>query len=157
MNFKINRPILKIKKNNVKNMNRLSGYILNLYFRFPGIRLFFMMMVIFIIFSFVTVMVMISDQVKTDPVGWDKMKIISPAGVKAKSVHADRRGNLVAAIFEGVSKGNTGIYITLSFDGGSVFIAPLKIAEFKSEISNNPRVAISTKGEICATWYVLVR
>lgn len=136
-------------------MNRLSGYILNLYFRFPGIRLFFIMMIIFIIFSFVSVMVMISDEVKTDPVGWDKMKILSPAGVSAKNVHADRKGNLVAAVFEGITKGNTAIYITLSFDGGTSFAAPVKISEFKSEISNNPRVAISGKGEIYTTWYVL--
>jgi len=114
-----------------------------------------MMMIIFIIFSFATVMIMISDQVKTDPVGWDKMKILSPAGVTAKNVHADRKGNLVAAVFEGIYKENTGIYVTLSFDGGTRFIAPVKISEFKSEISNNPRVAISTKGEICVTWYVL--
>ncbi len=136
-------------------MNKLSGYILNLYFRFPGIRLFFMMMIVFIIFSFATVMVMISDQVKTDPIGWDRMKTLSPAGVTAGSVHADRKGNLAAAIFEGKSKGNTGIYVTLSFDGGVQFIAPHKISEFKSEISNNPRIAISTRGEIFATWYVL--
>ncbi len=136
-------------------MNRISGYILNLYFRFPGIRMFFMMMIIFIIFSIISVVVMISDDVKTDPVGWDKMKILSPAGVAAKNVHADRKGNLVAAVFEGITKGNTGIYVTLSFDGGTGFIDPVKIAEFKSEISNSPRVAISSKGEIYATWNVL--
>lgn len=136
-------------------MNRLSGYILNLYFRFPGIRMFFMMMIIFIIFSFISVIIMISDEVKTDPVGWDKMKILSPSGVSAKNVHADRKGNLVAAVFEGGSKGNSAIYITLSFDGGTSFVSPVKITEFKSEISNNPRVAISNKGEIYTTWYVL--
>lgn len=136
-------------------MNRLSGYILNLYFRFPGIRMFFMMMIIFIIFSFISVVIMISDEVKTDPVGWDKMKILSPAGIPAKNVHADRRGNLVAVVYEGNSRTDKGIYITLSFNGGAGFIEPVKIASFKSEISNNPRVAISSKGEIFTTWYVL--
>ena len=136
-------------------MNRITGYILNLYFRFPRIRLFFMMMIIFIIFSFISAVIMISDEVKTDPVGWDRMKILSPAGVTASSVCAERKGNLVAAVFEGKSKGNTGIYLTLSIDGGATFFDPVKIAEFKSEISNNPRVAISSKGEIYTTWYVL--
>ncbi len=117
--------------------------------------MFFMMMIIFIIFSIISVVVMISDEVKTDPVGWDKMKILSPAGVTARNVHADRKGNLVAAVFEGASKGNTGIYVTLSFDGGTSFIDSIKIADFKSEISNSPRIAISSKGEIYATWYVL--
>jgi len=136
-------------------MNRLSGYILNLYFRFPGIRLFFTMIIIFIIFSIISVALMISDDVKTDPIGWDKMKFLSPAGVPAKNIHAGRRGNLVAAVFEGSIKGRTGIYVTLSFDGGAAFSDSYKISEFASEISSNPRVAISGRGEIYVTWYVI--
>lgn len=136
-------------------MNRLSGYILNLYFRFPGIRLFFMMVIIFIIFSIVSVVLMISDDVKTDPVGWDKMKILSPAGVSARNVHADRKGNFVAAVYEGTTKRNKGIYVTLSFDGGITFTDSVKISEFRSEINNNPRVAVSGRGEIYVTWYIL--
>ncbi len=137
-------------------MGRISGYILNLYFRFPGIRMFFLMMIVFIIFSIVSVMLMVSDQVKTDPVGWEKMKIISPAGVSAKNIHADRRGSLVAAVFEGTTKSSRGIYITLSFDGGNSFSSPQRLTEFPSEISGNPRVAISPTGEIYAAWYILM-
>jgi len=98
---------------------------------------------------------MTSDDVKTDPVGWDKMKILSPPGIQAKNAHADRKGNLVAVVFEGIRKGTTGIYITLSFDAGTSFTELVKISEFKSEINTNPRVAISSKGEIYTTWYVL--
>lgn len=113
------------------------------------------MIIIFIIFSIISVALMISDEVKTDPVGWDKMKFLSPAGVPAKNVHAGRRGNLVAVVFEGSSKNKTVIYSTLSFDGGNSFTEPNIISEFASEISSNPRVAISGKGEIYITWYVI--
>ncbi len=136
-------------------MNRLSGYILNLYFRFPGIRLFFTMVIIFIIFSIISVALMISDEVKTDPVGWDKMKFLSAPGVSAKNVHAGRRGNFVAVVFEGSSGNKTVIYSTLSFDGGNSFTEPRVISEFASEISSNPRIAISGKGEIYITWSVI--
>jgi hypothetical protein len=136
-------------------MNRLSGYILNLYFRFPGIRLFFTMIIIFIIFSIISVALMISDEVKTDPVGWDRMKFLSPARVPAKNVHAGRRGNLVAVVFEGSSKNKTVIYATLSFNGGNSFTEPSVISEFDSEISSNPRVAVSGNGEVYITWYVI--
>jgi len=98
---------------------------------------------------------MVSKDVNTEPVGWDRVKMISPSGVIAKNVNIDRKGNLIAAVFEGTSGGSSKIYISLSFDGGNNFIDSIKLAEFKSQINNNPRVAISNKGKIYVTWYIL--
>ena len=136
-------------------MNRISGFILNLYFRFPGIRLFLLMIIVFIIFSIISTALMISEDVKTDPVGWEKKKYLSQRGITAKNIHVDRKGNLIGVVFEGVARENTGIYVSFSFDGGTSFINPVKIEEFKYVISNNPRIAISTKGQIYVSWHVL--
>ncbi|MCL2155362.1 MAG: exo-alpha-sialidase [Leptospirales bacterium] len=136
-------------------MNSLTGSLLALYNRFPRIRLFILMIFLFVIFSIISSVLMVSKDVKTEPIGWDRAKIISPAGITAKNVHVDQKNNLVAAVFEGVSGGRSRIYISLSFDEGNNFLDPIKLAEFSSEINNNPRVAVSSQGKIFVTWYLL--
>ena len=136
-------------------MNRFTGHFLALYNRFSGVRLFILMIFLFVFFSLITTALMVSEDVKAEPIGWDKTKIISPTGLIAKNINADQRGNLIAAVFEGTSGGSSKIYISLSFDGGSNFLDPIKLAEFKSKINNNPRVAVSNQGEIYVTWYLL--
>ena len=136
-------------------MKRLSGIILYLYFRFPRLRLFISMLFIFIIFSIAAVIVTQSYDVRTDPQGWERPKQISPRGISSRNPSADIRGNLVAVAFEGDSGGLSRIFASVSVDGGNDFIPPVKIAEFKSSINNNPSVAISKSGEIYVTWYIL--
>ena len=136
-------------------MNRFTGYLLALYNRFPRLRLFIFMVFLFVFFSITSTVLMVSKDVRTEPVGWDRMRTISPSGLAAKHADVDRQGNLIAAVFEGLSDGNSRIYISFSFNGGNSFSEPIRLAEFKSKINNNPRVAISNQGEIYVTWYLL--
>ncbi len=136
-------------------MKRLSGILLTLYFRFPGLRLFFLMVLIFIIFSITTVIVFQSEDVRTDPQGWERAKLISGKGVLSKNPAADSRGNLIAVAYEGDIKGKSGIYLTVSVNGGADFIPPVLIAEYGTSINKNPGVAISRNGEIYVVWNIL--
>jgi len=136
-------------------MKRFSGILLSLYFRFPGIRLFFFMILIFIVFSISTVILFQSEDVRTDPQGWEKARLISGRGIKAKSPSVDSRGNLIAVIYEGDSRGSAGIYVSVSVNAGADFIQPVKVAEYSTSIRKNPGITISRSGEIYAVWNIL--
>ncbi len=136
-------------------MKKLSGIILNLYFRFPGVRLFFLMILVFIISSITTVILFQSEDVRTDPVGWERGRIISGKGIVSKSPSVESKGNLVAVAYEGDIKGMSGIYVSISVNSGGDFIPPVKIAEYKTSINKNPGIAISSSGEIYVIWNLL--
>jgi len=136
-------------------MRRLSGILLTLYFRFPGVRLFLLMVLIFIVFSITTVILFQSEDVRTDPQGWERAKLISDRGIDCGNPAADSRGNLIAVVYEGTFKGMSGIYASVSVNGGADFIQPVKIAEYSTSINKNPGVAISRGGEIFVVWNIL--
>ena len=136
-------------------MKRLFSIISDLVFRFPRLRLFAGMVVIFILFSVLTVIFTRSDQVTTDPVGWERFMSYSPAGVRCSNVSGEKNGNTVAIVYEGSRGGKKGIYVNISFDGGLSFLAPRKIAEFVSQINNAPCIAVSDSGEIRVAWYFI--
>ncbi|HPS57490.1 MAG TPA: sialidase family protein [Spirochaetota bacterium] len=136
-------------------MKRLFSIISDLVFRFPRMRLFAGMVLIFVLFSVLTVIFTQSDQVTTDPVGWEKFMSYSPAGVQCSNVSGEKNGNTVAIVYEGSRGGKKGIYVNVSFDGGLSFLAPRRIAEFVSQINNMPCAAISDSGEIRVAWYFI--
>ncbi len=136
-------------------MRRLTGILLTLYFRFPGVRLFLLMILIFIVFSITTVILFQSEDVRTDPQGWERAKLISDRGIESGNPAAESRGNLIAVVYEGAFKGMSGIYASVSVNGGADFIQPVKIAEYSTSINKNPGVTISRGGEIYVVWNIL--
>jgi len=136
-------------------MRRLSGILFSVYFRFPGVRLFLLMVLIFFVFSITTVIVFQSEDVRTDPQGWERGKQISERGVESGNPAAESRGNLIAVAYEGKTKGASGIFVSVSVNGGADFSQPVKIAEYTSSINKNPGVAISREGEIYVVWNIL--
>ncbi len=136
-------------------MKQLFSIISALVFRFPRMRLFAGMVVIFILFSVLTVIFTRSDQVTTDPVGWERFMSYSPLGVVCSNVTGEKNGNTVAIVYEGSRGGKKGIYANVSFDGGISFLAPRRITEFESQVNNTPCVAISDSGEIRVAWYYI--
>ncbi len=137
-------------------MKNILNIIVYLHFSFRGLRTFLYMLLLFLMFGIVSVIIMDSDDVRTTPVGWGKQKILSPAGTGYGNVSADKKGNLLASVYEGHRSGLSKIYISVSFDEGKSFVRPVKIAEFQSKIKNNPRVAISKEGYIYVVWHHLV-
>ncbi len=134
-------------------MKRLFSIISGMVFRFPRLRLVVFMLMIFVLFSVLSVIVTQSDQVSTDPVGWESFRVYSPAGVECRSVNTDRNANTIAIVYEGASKGTSGIYVNASFDSGMSFMPAVKIAEVDSQVNSTPCVTISDNGEIRVAWY----
>ncbi len=106
-------------------------------------------------FFIVAAIIFISENVVTSPVGWEKQSVISPAGVPARNVNVDKRGNLVACVFEGQKSGNSNIFLSVSFNGGTDFLKSRSIFQFRSSTSNNPRVTIDRNGVFYLCWYRL--
>lgn len=136
-------------------MRRLSGILFSIYFRFPGVRLFLLMVLIFSVFSITTVIVFQSEDVRTDPQGWERGKQISDRGIESGNPAAESRGNLIAVVYEGKTKGASGIFASVSVNGGADFLQPVRVAEYTSSINKNPGVAISRDGEIYVVWNIL--
>lgn len=136
-------------------MKRLSGILFSIYFRFPGVRLFLLMVLIFSVFSITTVIVFQSEDVRTDPQGWERGKQISERGIESGNPAAESRGNLISVVYEGKMKGTSGIFASVSVNGGADFLQPVRIAEYTSSINKNPGVAISRDGEIYVVWNIL--
>jgi hypothetical protein len=117
--------------------------------------LFVASIVFFLLFAIFSAIVFQSEDAVTDPVGWGKPKYISPAGVDAKNVSTDRRGNFIVSVYEGEVSSKRNIYASISFDSGISFIEPVLINSFESKINNNPRVSISSQGNIYVMWHLL--
>lgn len=117
--------------------------------------LFLFSVMLFLLFVFISAVVFQSHDVVTDPVGWARPAAISPAGVEANNVNTVRRGNLVAAAYEGEGAGGKNIYVSISFDGGISFIEPVVIAAVDSKINNNPGITVSSGGELHVMWHIL--
>jgi len=136
-------------------MKKLSSIIIYLYKRFSRLRVVLPFFLFSAMFFIISAAVFISKNVITSPVGWEKQSFISPAGVPAKNINAQKRGNLLACVFEGNKSGYSSIYLAVSFNGGTDFVKTRKIVQFKSDISNNPRIAIDRNGKFYLCWYQL--
>jgi len=139
----------------VNDMKRLFSIISDLFFSYSRLRLILGMLFMFILFSLLTVILTRSGEVKTQPAGWENFRRYSPAGVQCRNVNSDRNGNTCAIIYEGMYRGEKGIYVNVSYDAGGSFMPPVKIAGFQSQINNAPCIAISGKGDMHAVWYVI--
>lgn len=94
--------------------------------------------------------------VVTSPIGWDKDFYISPYRMIAKNVELTSKGNLIVAVYEGKEGKVSGVYASISFNGGKKFLSPVRIAVVSSEIQLKPHAAISGDGHIAVVWQNLV-
>jgi hypothetical protein len=132
------------------------AYIVYLYFRLSFIRKFIWSLLIFLIFSLVSVIIFTSSRISPNPIGWERTFYISGREVTAKNIQLVTSGNFVAITFQGRQEGKAGIYVSVSFNRGSRFLAPVKIAELSSDIQGYPVIAISGKGELTVAWQDMV-
>ncbi len=133
-------------------MNRLISYLFNLSFRFPFVRHCIWFVVLLGVVVMAGGVVFYARDVVTSPVGWDRTFAISPVSASARNVRIASRGNFIAAVYEGKTGDQRGIYVTVSFNGGASFLAPIRIATVSSSINNIPHVAISSNGHLTAAW-----
>lgn len=133
-------------------MKRLISYLFNLSFRFPFVRQFIWFAVLLGIVVMAGGVVFYTRDVVTSPVGWEKTFAISPVRASARNVRIASRGNFIAVVYEGKMGDQRGIYVTVSFNGGTSFIAPIRIATVSSSINNIPHVAISSNGHLTVAW-----
>ncbi|MBN2401537.1 MAG: exo-alpha-sialidase [Spirochaetes bacterium] len=101
------------------------------------------------------IMIFDNSRVSTLPVGWEKKYYITPYDLNVKNIKLDRRGSIIAVVYEGEKNKSSGIYISLSFDDGAKFLQPVKIAEISSKTDSYPDVSVSRNGHIAAVWQKL--
>lgn len=133
------------------------SYIVYLYFRLSFIRKLIWSLLLFLVFSVVSVIIFTSSRISTNPIGWEKTFYISGREVTAKNIQLVSSGNFVALTFQGRQEGNAGIYVSVSFNRGSSFLAPVKVAYLSSDIQGYPVIAISGKGELTIAWQDMVK
>ncbi len=132
-------------------MNMLSG-IIRIYLRFPHFGRFLWSIIAVIIIGIVSAVIMKTDDISTMPTGWEKSEYMSAYNIRAKDARSASRGNYIIVVYEGVEEGRTGIYASISFNGGYKYLPPVKIADIKSDIGSNPHPAVSSTGIITVAW-----
>jgi len=133
-------------------MKIFTTYILQLSFRFRYLR---HLIWTFLVILFLTLLVSVffpERNTVTRPVGWERSFYVVPAALKTKNFHAAALGKLVVVTYEGTEKGKHGIFVSLSFNGGMYFQAPVKVADVNTVIGNNPKVAVSGNGHVFIAW-----
>lgn len=126
--------------------------MLQLYFRFKYIRQFIWVFFITLVITVLVSLFFPERNTITRPVGWERSYYVVPAWIKTGNFDAAAKGKLVIVSYEGTEKGNQGIYVSISFNGGIFFQAPVKVADVNTVIANNPKVAISGNGHVFIVW-----
>jgi hypothetical protein len=135
-------------------MNRLILILLNLRFRYPLARRFWWSFFVLLFIVLTVLFVFRPEDVVTQTVGWEKNFSISSFKMNSKNVAMASRGNYIVSVYEGTEEGIKGIYVSVSFNGGGSFLAPVKVADIVSKIDSNPHVAVSGSGEVAVAWHV---
>jgi len=130
----------------------MLNVIINTCFRFRYFRQLIWTAVLSVIFSLFAVVMFQSSNVATKPVGWEKTVRITPYGIKASNSKIASRGNLAVIVFEGNENGKTGVFTSVSFNNGTAFMKPEKIAETGTLVASNPSLADSGKGAVTVMW-----
>ncbi len=136
-------------------MKKNSSIIIFLYKRIFPFRILFSLFALSLILFLMAAFIFFIDNVYTSPVGWERQSIISPKGAVARNFSVAKRGNLLVCVFESSKSGNSKIYSSISFDGGIKFTKSREICKFRSDISNNPKIAIDKKGKLYLCWYTI--
>jgi hypothetical protein len=134
-------------------MKKLFAVIVRLYFRLSFVRQALWSMLVFAIFLLVAVLFFSSDRVATRTVGWEKTQLVSSYRINAMNVSVASRGNFIVAAYEASGEGGSGIYVSISFNGGSSFIPPALIARSVSTSEKKPSVAIAASGALAVAWH----
>jgi hypothetical protein len=132
-------------------MNILSG-IVRIYLHFPRFGRFIWSVIAVIVIGIVSAVIMKTDDISTMPAGWEKSEYMSAYNIRAKDARSASRGNYIIVVYEGVDAGKTGIYASISFNGGYKYLPPVKISDIKSDIGSNPHPAVSSTGTISVAW-----
>ena len=90
--------------------------------------------------------------VESAPVGWERSVLVSPPALNARNAAAVAKGNYLAAVYEALEGDRKTLYVSISFNGGRSYIAPVRIAEVLSKVDANPHVAISGAGHVAVIW-----
>lgn len=113
--------------------------------------------VILIIAALIIIIIFNSGEVSTYPVGWEKGYPITPFDIAVNNMEVTSKGGLIAVVYEGTKKNETGIYISISFDAGKNFLKPVTIDMLRNEINQKPQISISGSGHIAVVWQNISR
>ncbi len=136
-------------------MNRVTAYIVEFLFKNALIRRVLLSCVVMVIVSGAVMLLFRGVAVQTSPVGWEKSFFISPYNLRAVNISMSSRGNYIASVFQGEEKGQKGIYVSVSFNGGTEFLPPVKISDIDSTIETRPHAAIAGNGHLAVVWHNL--
>ncbi len=132
------------------------SYIVYLYFRLSFIRKLIWSLLLFLVFSVVSVLFFTESRISPNPIGWERTFYISDREVTAKNIKLATSGNFIAIAFQGRREGKAGIYVSVSFNRGNRFLAPVKLADLSSDIQGYPDIAISGNGMLTVVWQDMV-
>ena len=137
-------------------MERLLSILYSINARYPVFRNVFWLVVMLIFLFVPAIAVFKPSKVETFPTGWEKSFYLSPPYISAGAPRVVSRGNFVAAVYQGkeTEKGVTssGIYASISFNGGISYIRPIKLSSVSGTIDHNPHAALSPMGHIAVAW-----
>ncbi len=137
-------------------MAKRNSFLINLYFRFSYLPQILWSALVFIFLALVIIIAAGDDNVKTNPIGWNRSVILTNYGIKAENLKVASKGNYIAVAFESSRDNNASIYVCVSFNGGVSFLKPVKVADISSKTAINPDVAVSGSGIVTVVWHSLV-
>lgn len=135
-------------------MDRIAHMLRSLYFRIRFLRQIAWAIVVLALGLIIYMVVPFGrDQVVTQPVGWENRFNITPAGYTVRSMRSTSRGNFIAVVFDGTFRGKSGVFVAISFNGGSSFLEPVTIAEVSARIEVLSDIAVSSSGQVTVVWH----
>ncbi len=137
-------------------MKGIVSYITNLYFRLSFLRQALWVLLITIVFTMGALIFFQSKDVTTKPVGWEKSFYISTNKISPEKINVSSKGNYIVIVYEGKRGNSSGIYASISFNGGRSFLLPVKIADVSPRVNVNPYVAVSSGGKLSVFWHDFV-
>jgi hypothetical protein len=139
-------------------MNRLATIILRIHFSHPYLRVFAWATCGCVTALLGMVLIFNSTALLTNPIGWERLFVVSPPQITVRNYASVAKGRLVAIIIEGDRFGDQGIFVQISTDGGEVFSEPVAVSLKTmppgdiAKAPKSPSIAISSKGYIFVTW-----
>ena len=141
-------------------MVRLLAILYSIHEKYPVFRSVFWIAITIVCLSVPVLVLFKPSKVETFPVGWEKSFYLSPPYISAGSPRIVSRGNFLAAVYQGkeTEKGVTtsGIYASISFNGGLSYIRPIKLSSVSGTIDHNPTASLSSLGHIAVAWQNII-
>ncbi len=134
-------------------MKRILSYFIYLYFRLAFIRQILWSVIIFCFFIVMAALFFRGGELETSPVGWEKTFLVSSYQITARNVNVTSKGNFILAVYEARRDNVSGLYTSMSFNGGDSFLPPVRVAATDYNIEKKPCAAVSGSGKIAVTWH----